>query len=214
MFESLVRCFRNLKRTNQTPNQRTSQRTMNNYCHWKGPRPVGRTQKTPFPLSSDSKASLSSDFRTNNSCASKSRWLSTASSFRKSSQLGTSRITNLLESPTWQLASKFSQWELPVAVRSGYNSNEYNVCKTDSPFFQSLSSVSLSVFSLGSDSLFDCSRVLEYPKIRTVLQSNRAMSAKSLWLLVGPHMPYRSKDWDQIKCGPLVLRVGGWVEGW
>ena len=119
MFESVLRCFRNLKRTNQTPNQRTSQRTMNNYCHWKGPRPVGRTQKTPFPLSSDSKASLSSDFRTNNSCASKSRWLSTASSFRKSSQLGTSRITSLLESPTWQLASKFSQWELPVAVRSG-----------------------------------------------------------------------------------------------
>ena len=93
-FESVLRCFRKLKRTNQTPSQRTSQQTMNNYCHWKGPRPVCRTQKTPFPLSSDSKASLSSDFGTNsNSCASKSRRLSTTSSFRKSSQLGTSRIT-------------------------------------------------------------------------------------------------------------------------
>ena len=30
----------------------------------------------------------------------------------------------------------------------------------------------------------------------------------SLWLLVGPLMPNRSKD-DQTKCGPLVLRGGG-----
>ena len=34
-----------------------------------------------------------------------------------------------------------------------------------------LSPVSLSVFSLVPDLLFDCSRVLEYGKIRTVLQS-------------------------------------------
>ena len=34
-----------------------------------------------------------------------------------------------------------------------------------------LSPVSLSVFSLIPDLLFDCSRVLEYAKIRTVLQS-------------------------------------------
>ena len=34
-----------------------------------------------------------------------------------------------------------------------------------------LSPVSLSVFSLVRDLLFDCSRVLEYAKIRTVLQS-------------------------------------------
>ena len=34
-----------------------------------------------------------------------------------------------------------------------------------------LSPVSLSVFSLVLDLLFDCSRVLEYAKIRTVLQS-------------------------------------------
>ena len=35
-----------------------------------------------------------------------------------------------------------------------------------------LSPVSLSLFSLIPDLLFDCSRVLEYAKIRTVLQSN------------------------------------------
>ena len=34
-----------------------------------------------------------------------------------------------------------------------------------------LSPVSLFVFSLVPDLLFDCSRVLEYEKIRTVLQS-------------------------------------------
>ena len=43
--------------------------------------------------------------------------------------------------------------------------------KTDSPYFWRLSPVSLSVFSLIPDLLFDCSRVLEYAKIRTVLQS-------------------------------------------
>ena len=35
-----------------------------------------------------------------------------------------------------------------------------------------LSPVSLSVFSVVPDLLFDCSRLLEYAKIRTVLQSN------------------------------------------
>ena len=38
-------------------------------------------------------------------------------------------------------------------------------------FFERLSPVSLSVFSLVPDLLFDCSRVLEYAIIRTVLQS-------------------------------------------
>ena len=38
--------------------------------------------------------------------------------------------------------------------------------------FERLSPVSLSVFSLVPDLLFDCSRVLEYAKIRAVLQSN------------------------------------------
>ena len=39
----------------------------------------------------------------------------------------------------------------------------------------SLSPVSLSVSSLVPDLLFDCSRVLEYAKIRTVLQSNNKL---------------------------------------
>ena len=38
-----------------------------------------------------------------------------------------------------------------------------------------LSPVSLSVFSLIPDLLFDCSRILEYAKIRTVLQSRRTL---------------------------------------
>ena len=37
---------------------------------------------------------------------------------------------------------------------------------------KSLTPVSLSVFSLVPDLLFNCSRVLEYAKMRTVLQSN------------------------------------------
>ena len=41
---------------------------------------------------------------------------------------------------------------------------------------ENLSPVSLSVFSLVADLLFDCSRVLEYAKIRTVLQSRGAMN--------------------------------------
>ena len=39
------------------------------------------------------------------------------------------------------------------------------------PYFYRLSLVSLSVFSLVPDLLFDCSRVLEYAKIQTVLRS-------------------------------------------
>ena len=46
-------------------------------------------------------------------------------------------------------------------------------CKTVGFF---LSPVSLSVFSLVPDLLFDCSRVLEYAKIRTVMQSNLTKS--------------------------------------
>ena len=39
--------------------------------------------------------------------------------------------------------------------------------------------MSLSVFSLVPDLLFDCSRVFKYAKIRTVLQSNSAWCDKS-----------------------------------
>ena len=41
-----------------------------------------------------------------------------------------------------------------------------------------LSPVSLSVFSIIPDLLFDCSRVLEYAKIRTVLQSTESHSTR------------------------------------
>ena len=43
---------------------------------------------------------------------------------------------------------------------------------------QRLSPVSLSVFSLVSDLLFDCSRLLEHAKIRTVLHSKMLQTAK------------------------------------
>ena len=39
-----------------------------------------------------------------------------------------------------------------------------------------LSPVSLSLFSLVPDLLFDCSRLLEYAEIRTVLQSNQLLN--------------------------------------
>ena len=56
----------------------------------------------------------------------------------------------------------------------------------------SLSPVSLSVFSLVPDLLFDCSRVLEYAKIRTVLQSNNKLETIfSLFL-------YLANKWLQI----------------
>ena len=42
-----------------------------------------------------------------------------------------------------------------------------------------LSPVSLSIFSLASDLLFDCTRVLEYVKIPTVLQSSLFMTRMS-----------------------------------
>ena len=44
------------------------------------------------------------------------------------------------------------------------------------PYFWRLSPVSLSVFSPVPDLSFDCSRLLEYAKIRTVLQSIRTLS--------------------------------------
>ena len=49
---------------------------------------------------------------------------------------------------------------------------EKRVIRTNITYAKRLSPVSLSVFSIIPDLLFDCSRVLEYAKIRTVLQSN------------------------------------------
>ena len=44
-------------------------------------------------------------------------------------------------------------------------------CETREKKKKGLSPVSLSVFTLVPDLLFDCSKVLEYAKIRNVLQS-------------------------------------------
>jgi len=47
------------------------------------------------------------------------------------------------------------------------------------PYFQRLSPVLLSVFSPVPDLLFDCSRVLEFAKIGTVLQSIGIITSRS-----------------------------------
>ena len=125
--------------------------TVKNYCNWKEPKHVGRTQKTSFPLSSDSKASLCSDFITNpNSCACKSRRSSTAiygESFRKPPWWGKSQMTcwkhNLIA--YWQLASKFSQWN---CLWLHCNMNEYIVFLASLPKSRSPLSASLQTFSL------------------------------------------------------------------
>ena len=67
-----------------------------------------------------------------------------------------------------------------------------------------LSPVSLSVFSLVRDLLFDCSRVLEYAKVQTVLQStycwpiaasrgfcDKRISSKNVLLLVFSVTPFK-----------------------
>ena len=177
---------------------------MNNYCHWKGPRPVGTTQKTPFPLSSDSKASLSSDFGTNsNSCASKSKRLSTASSIRKSSQLGTSRITywnHQLDSLHQNLANGNCPWLGDAKRKVRLLSVSPQSC---SPFL-----TSLQTFCLTSRAYLNTQK---YGMFGSLIELRRW---ESLTPMVGPPLPNRSKDRDHTKCGLLVLQAGGWVEDW
>ena len=64
-----------------------------------------------------------------------------------------------------------------LRARSARASHARKACEAreKKPYFQRLSPVSLSVFSLVPDLLFDCSRVLEYAKIRTVLHSRYGM---------------------------------------
>ena len=137
--------------------------------------PVGRTQKTSFPLSSNSKASLCSDFKTNpNSC----EYIQPIHHFTAKAlaiHFGREYREWLVENITWQFGDSLHQnlanGNCPWLGEAG-NSNEYNVCKTDSPYFlASLPSLTL-CFQPRSTPLFDCSRILEYAKIRTVLQSN------------------------------------------
>ena len=85
---------------------------------------VGRTQKTSFPLSSISKASLCSDFKQIPVLA-RANPRNQHPSFHSESfrnlfiTRGTEYREWLVENITWQLASKFSQWELTMAARSG-----------------------------------------------------------------------------------------------
>ena len=58
-----------------------------------------------------------------------------------------------------------------LRARSARTSHACRACEARGKKFSP--QVSLSVFSLVPDLLFDCSRVLEYAKIRTVLQSKR-----------------------------------------
>ena len=101
---------------------------------------VGRTQKTSFPLSSNSKASLCSDFKTNpSSWASKARQSTSVILKAKALGIYSSRavrniandlLKTLLDSLHRTLASTNWPW-----LREAGNSNENNVCKTDSPYF-------------------------------------------------------------------------------
>ena len=56
-----------------------------------------------------------------------------------------------------------------LRARSARVSHALRACEAREK--KTLSPVSLSVFSLAPDLLFDCSRVLQYAKMRTVLQS-------------------------------------------
>ena len=60
-----------------------------------------------------------------------------------------------------------------LCARSSRASHARRACEARE---KRLSPVSLTVFSLVPDLLFDCSRVLEYAKIRTVLQSRKNSS--------------------------------------
>ena len=84
--------------------------------------------------------------------------------------------------------SRFFSKSVKKSVKCGVRVCEAREKKTDCPFsiycnefvqtrgfkkvVERLSPVSLSVFTLVPNLLFDCSRVLEYAKIQTVLQSN------------------------------------------
>ena len=99
---------------------------------------VGRTQKTSFPLSSISKASLCFDFKTNpSSCASKSKQSShfTAKALGLYSSRTVRNIPNgllktLLDSLHRNLANGNCQW-----LGEAGNWNKNNVCKNGQSLF-------------------------------------------------------------------------------
>ena len=84
------------------------------------------------------------------------------------------------------------------------NSRFFFLSKSVKKSVKRLSPVSLSVFSLVRDLLFDCSRVLEYAKVQTVLQStycwpitasrgfcDKRISSKNVLLLVFSVTPFK-----------------------
>ena len=73
-----------------------------------------------------------------------------------------------------------------LRARSARASHARRACETreKKPYFQRISPVSLSVFSLVPDLLFDCSRLLEYSKIRTVLQSRQQLDAIAVQIAI------------------------------
>ena len=72
-------------------------------------------------------------------------------------------------------------------------SHALRACVARKVYFERLSPASLSVFSLVPDLLFDCSRVLEYAKIRTVLQS-------TLEFVTGIFSHQLSIEYNEKKC--------------
>ena len=100
--------------------------------------PVGRTQKTSFPLSSNSKASLCSDFKTNPNSCEHIRPIRHFTAKALAIHLGREYREWLVENITWQLGDSLHRNLANGNCRwlgEEGNSNEYNVCKGDSPYF-------------------------------------------------------------------------------
>ena len=73
---------------------------------------------------------------------------------------------------------------MPIGCMRRERKKRLSVFHTMSPYFKRISPVSLSVFCLAPDLLFDCSCVFEYTKIWTVLRSNRLELIKIYCLLL------------------------------
>ena len=83
---------------------------------------VGRTQKTSFPLSSISKASLCSDFKTNpSSCASKSRQSTSFRAEKRSAQASTHPLSQAQGGLFRVLTRADKCWAVKRALRSSFN---------------------------------------------------------------------------------------------
>ena len=136
--------------------------------------PVGRTQKTSFLLSSNSRASLCSDFKTNPNSCEHIRPIHHFTAKALAIHFGREYPEWLVENITWQLGDSLhrnlANGNCPWLGEAG-NSNEYNVCKTDSPYFlASLPSLALCFQPRSTPFVWLLARTW-IRKIRTVLQS-------------------------------------------